>query len=81
MKTSAALALCLALALPAWAQDTVLAKNEWTTVTRSDFDAEIGRMPADQQYDFLASAERIARTVEAIPVSYTHLTLPTICSV
>lgn len=71
MKALPLIALCLGLALPAAAQDTVLAKNDWTTVTRADFDAEIARIPKDQLFTFLASAERIARTVENILVTKT----------
>lgn len=68
--------LCTAIflaALPsaAAAQDAVLARNDWTTVTKSDFDAEIARIPADQQFTFLTSAERVAKTVEGILVSKT----------
>ena len=73
MKAIPLLALCLALALalPSRAQDTVLAKNDWTTVTKADFDAEIARIPKDQQFTFLASAERVAKTVETILISKT----------
>ena len=71
MKALPLIALCLGFALSAGAQDTVLARNDWTTVTRADFDAEIARIPKDQQFTFLASAERIARTVENILVNKT----------
>ena len=67
-------AACLAfflLAAPAWAQDTVLAKNAWTTVTKADFDAEIERIPENQRFTFLSSAERVAQTVKNILVNKT----------
>lgn len=63
--------LCICLALPAWSQEIVLARNQWTTVTKADFDQEIARIPKDQQFQFLASAERVARTVEGILVTKT----------
>jgi parvulin-like peptidyl-prolyl isomerase len=71
MKTIAAIALSLTVLLPTWAQETVLARNDWTTVTRADFETELARVPKDQQYEFLSSAERIARTVELILVNKT----------
>jgi len=57
--------------LPAMAQEVVLARNKWTTVTKADFDIEISRIPKDQQFQYLSSAERVARTVEAILVTKT----------
>jgi parvulin-like peptidyl-prolyl isomerase len=71
MKSIAAPILCICLALPAWAQDVILARNQWTTVTKADFEQEIARIPKDQQFQYLASAERVARTVEGILVTKT----------
>lgn len=63
--------LALAFALTAAASlasadDAVLARNAWTTVTRSDFETEIARIPAGDRFTFLASAERVAQTVKNI---------------
>lgn len=63
--------LCFLLVTAVHAQEVVLAKNDWTIVTKADFDAEIARIPKEQQYEFLASAERVARTVEALLVNKT----------
>ena len=71
MKSLTALTFCVALATPALAQNVVLAKNEWTTVTKADFDAEIARIPKEQQFGFLASAQRVAQMVEGILVNKT----------
>jgi peptidyl-prolyl cis-trans isomerase C len=71
MKTIAILAISIAASFAAWAQDVVLARNGWTTVTKADFEAEIARIPKEQQFEYLASAERIARTVEGILVNKT----------
>lgn len=71
MKSLVAPILCICLALPAWAQDVILARNQWTSVTKADFEQEIARIPKDQQFQYLASAERVARTVEAILVTKT----------
>lgn len=71
MRALPAIALLLAFCVHAHAQDTVLARNEWTTVTKADFETELARIPKDQQFTFLASAERIARTVESILVNKT----------
>lgn len=59
------------LSFSAGAQDVILARNEWVTVTKADFDTEIARIPKDQQFGFLASAERVARAVEGILVNKT----------
>lgn len=71
MKKLAYAFLCAALSAPAWSQDAVLARNEWTTVTRADFDFAISQVPKAQQHEFLASAERISRVVEGILVNKT----------
>jgi peptidyl-prolyl cis-trans isomerase C len=74
MTTKIRHAACLALLLlaaPAWAQDTDLAKNAWTTDTKADFEAEVARIPEDQRFTFLASAERVAQTVKNILVNKT----------
>lgn len=71
MKTLAIPFLWIALATPAWSQEVVLARNEWTTVTKADFDAEIARIPKEQQFGFLSSAERVGKTVEAILINKT----------
>jgi len=71
MKPIIASIFCICLALPAWAQEVILARNQWTTVTKADFEQEIARIPKDQQFQYLASAERVARTVEGILVTKT----------
>lgn len=71
MKPIIATIFCICLALPAWAQEVILARNQWTTVTKADFEQEIARIPKDQQFQYLASAERVARTVEGILVTKT----------
>lgn len=71
MKSIAISIFCICLALPAGAQDVILARNQWTTVTKADFEQEIARIPKDQQFQYLASAERVARTVEGILVTKT----------
>ena len=71
MKSLIVAALSFSLAAPSWAQDVVLARNDWTTVTKADFDTEISRIPRDQQFGFLASAERVGKTVEAILINKT----------
>lgn len=71
MKTLIHALLWIALASPSWAQDVVLARNAWTAVTKADFDAEIARIPKEQQFGFLSSAERVGKTVEAILINKT----------
>jgi parvulin-like peptidyl-prolyl isomerase len=71
MKKTLLIAISLAASSTAWAQDPVLARNAWVTVTKSDFDGEIARIPKEQQFGFLASSERIARTIENILVNKT----------
>lgn len=71
MKSLTVSIFCLCLALPAGAQEVILATNKWTTVTKADFEQEIARIPKDQQFQYLASAERVARTVEGILVMKT----------
>jgi peptidyl-prolyl cis-trans isomerase C len=56
---------------PASADSPILAKNEWTTVTRADFDAEMTRIPKDQQFGVLASPERVWKLVENLLVNKT----------
>jgi peptidyl-prolyl cis-trans isomerase C len=66
MRSPIAFTLFLAFCAPSWADDIELARNEWTAVMKSDFDAEVARFPKDQQFAFLSSAERVARMVENI---------------
>lgn len=68
-----ALLTCLLIgaATATLAQDQVLARNGWTTVTKADFDAELARIPKEQRPGFLASAQRVAVTVESILVTKT----------
>lgn len=54
-----------------WAQDTVLARNAWTTVTKADFEAELARIPKEQRPGYLASAQRLAVTIEGILITKT----------
>ena len=71
MKRAAAFSFFLVITTSVWGQDIVLARNDWTVVTKADFDVEIARIPKDQQFAYLASAERVARTVEGILISKT----------
>jgi peptidyl-prolyl cis-trans isomerase C len=71
MKCVFAAALFASLVHPVWADSPILAKNEWTTVTKADFDAEITRIPKDQQFGVLASAERVSKLVENVLVNKT----------
>ena len=63
--------LLLTATVPAWSQDVILARNAFTNVTKADFEAEVARIPEDQRFTFLASAERVAQTVKNILVNKT----------
>ena len=65
------LAFGLAIAFSTHAADPVLAENAWATVRKSDLDAELVRFPAEQHFEFLSSAERIAKMVENILLNKT----------
>lgn len=71
MKLATLMLACLAFATPTMAKETVLARNAWTTVTTADFESEVERIPPAERHTFLASAERVARTVEGILVNKT----------
>ena len=71
MRHIAFAAALLAAATLATAQDAVLARNAWTTVTKADFEAEIQRIPEADRFTFLSSAERVAQTVKNILVNKT----------
>lgn len=71
MKPLLALTFFASLAFQVWADNPVLAKNEWTTVTRADFEAELTRIPKEQQFGVLASAERVSKLVDIVLVNKT----------
>lgn len=51
--------------------DAVLVSNSRVAVTRSDFDAEITRVPEDKRFEFLASRERIGRVMQSLLIQKT----------
>jgi parvulin-like peptidyl-prolyl isomerase len=71
MITRLLLAFGLVFAASVHAADPVLAENAWATVRKSDLDAELTRFPVEQHFEFLSSAERIAKMVENILVNKT----------
>jgi peptidyl-prolyl cis-trans isomerase C len=66
-----AIAFSLAVAIPAYAADPVLAENALVKVTKSDLDAELARFPTERHFEFLTSRERLAKMVENILVNKT----------
>lgn len=63
--------LAATLATTAFAQDAYLAKNEFATVTRADFEAEVARLPLDQQGGLRGSPDKLPGFIENILVMKT----------
>ena len=51
--------------------DKVLARNQHTSVTYRDFEAELARMPQNDRYEFLLSRERIGLLLDNLLVNKT----------
>lgn len=51
--------------------DKVLARNQHVTVTYSDFEAELARIPQNDRFELLLSRERIARIVDNVLINKT----------
>jgi len=53
------------------AEEPFLARNKYVTITRADFEAEVARLPPDQQGGVRASPERLPGFIEGILVQKT----------
>ncbi len=71
MRKIAPLLLAAALVPAAWAQEPFLAKNEFVTITKADFEAELARLPPEQQGALRASPERLPTFIENLLVMKT----------
>jgi len=71
MKKTLAIILCAGLCANAWSQEPFLAKNEFVTITKADFEAELARMQPDQQGALRAAPERLPAFIEGILVMKT----------
>ena len=68
MKKPYAVLLFASLSAVAWAEEPFLAKNEHVTITKADFEAELARLPPEQQGALRATPERLPGYIEGILV-------------
>ena len=66
MTRIACLLLAATLAPAVWADEPYLARNDLVTVTRADYEAELARLPAEQQGILRSTPERVPSFIESI---------------